>query len=59
MKYEITAAKVSKTQFESDLETCLDIIQYLGVNGPYTYYKCRYVTPALYVREVFVAVFEG
>ncbi len=56
-------AVLSQEQFNSELEDCLTVLENLTEkeniqSESYTYYKCEYITPALYKRVVIVAVYK-
>jgi hypothetical protein len=55
----VFVSKVSKEVFEQDLNSCLTIIKPLTEmdNEIYTHYECEYISPALYKRNIIVAVF--
>ncbi len=56
-------AVLSQELFNSELEDCLTVLENLTEkekiqSESYTYYKCEYITPALYRRVVIVAVYN-
>mgnify|MGYP003620160639 FL=1 len=57
-------AVVSRETFNNDLDNCLTILSNLTEaenikSETYTYYKCEYISPALYKKTIIVAVYEN
>jgi len=57
-------AVVSRETFNKDLNICLTILSNLTEkenikSENYTYYKCEYISAALYKKTVIVAVYEN
>lgn len=55
---------VSRETFNNDLNNCLTILSNLTESEnikseTYTYYKCEYISPALYKKNIIVAVYEN
>jgi len=56
-------AVISRESFNKELVTCLTILENLtekeNLNSEkYTYYKCEYISAALYKTNIIVAVYE-
>ena len=51
-------AILTKEKFKQELIDCLTIIDTLDSSENYDYYKCEYVTPALYKKNVIIAVIK-
>ena len=54
----VANAVVSRSTFEKDVNEVLTILSEVEKTENYTYYKCEYISAALYKRTVIVAVFE-
>ena len=57
-------AVISRETFNNDLNTCLTILSNLTEtenikSETYTYYKCEYISAALYRKNIIVAVYEN
>ena len=55
---------VSRETFNNDLNNCLTTLSNLTEaqtikSETYTYYKCEYISPALYKKIIIVAVYEN
>jgi hypothetical protein len=55
---------VSRKTFNNDLNNCLTILSNLTEaenikSETYTYYKCEYISTALYKKIIIVAVYEN
>jgi hypothetical protein len=56
-------AVISREKFNSELNNCLTIISNLTEtenikSEEYTYYKCEYISPALYKKTIIVGVYN-
>jgi len=49
--------KLSKKQFELELNNCLTIIRKLDTNSKDEYFECEYINYALYKQVILVQVF--